>query len=188
MSSNFQMALYATLWFETGGLFDPNIPGCIDGTDHERCGLVNDPDDAGGLTKYGIAQRFHPELDVLNIDFATASEVYYSDYWVKSGCDKISGLVAAYVFDMSVMSGVYEGDKLLQMALGVAADGIFGPQTDAAEEQQAMISEQVILDKMVKLRQNFYIMITQLRPSQMKFLNGWTRRAQTYMGQYAKYA
>ena len=34
--------------------------------EHEG-GYVNDPDDAGGETKYGIAKRWYPSVDIKNL-------------------------------------------------------------------------------------------------------------------------
>ena len=34
--------------------------------EHEG-GYVNDPDDAGGETKYGIAKRWYPDVDIKNL-------------------------------------------------------------------------------------------------------------------------
>jgi len=36
-------------------------------------GYVNDPNDAGGATKYGISQRTYPNLDIANLTVAQAS-------------------------------------------------------------------------------------------------------------------
>jgi len=43
-------------------------------------GLVNNPDDPGGLTKYGISQRAYPNLDIANLSVADAMAIYDRDY------------------------------------------------------------------------------------------------------------
>ena len=40
--------------------------------EHEG-GYVNDPDDAGGETKYGIAKRWYPNVDIKNLTKEVAS-------------------------------------------------------------------------------------------------------------------
>ena len=45
-------------------------------------GGFNDlPDDKGGPTKFGIAQNFHPEVDVKNLTLRGALTIYEDDYW-----------------------------------------------------------------------------------------------------------
>ena len=41
--------------------------------EHEG-GYVNDPDDAGGETKYGIAKRWYPSVDIKNLFLSLGSK------------------------------------------------------------------------------------------------------------------
>ena len=41
--------------------------------EHEG-GYVNDPDDLGGETKYGITKRFYPDVDIKNLTIDGAKE------------------------------------------------------------------------------------------------------------------
>jgi Glycosyl hydrolase 108 len=68
--------------------------------------LVDDPRDPGGLTKYGISQKAHPELKVKNLTLDEAREVYYTDYWIKAGCDYIEAPADIFVADAAVNMGV----------------------------------------------------------------------------------
>ncbi len=54
-------------------------------------GYVNDPDDPGGETKYGISKRAHPEVDIKNLTVAQAGEIYKREYWDSIGLDSIAG-------------------------------------------------------------------------------------------------
>jgi lysozyme family protein len=47
----------------------------------EDGGYTNDPQDAGGETKWGIAKRAHPDLDIPNLTLEQAFDVYKNDYW-----------------------------------------------------------------------------------------------------------
>ena len=42
--------------------------------EHEG-GYVNDPDDAGGETKYGIAKRWYPDVDIKNLTKEQAKKI-----------------------------------------------------------------------------------------------------------------
>jgi lysozyme family protein len=41
-------------------------------------GLADDP---GGETNFGIAKRWHPELDIKNLTAQQASDIYHKEYW-----------------------------------------------------------------------------------------------------------
>jgi len=41
-------------------------------------GLAGDP---GGETNYGIAKRFHPDLDIQNLTVEQAKDIYHNEYW-----------------------------------------------------------------------------------------------------------
>ena len=42
-------------------------------------GYVNNPNDKGGETKYGISKRAYPNLDIKNLTLKKAEEIYYND-------------------------------------------------------------------------------------------------------------
>lgn len=92
-------------------------------------GLVNDPDDPGGLTKYGISQRAYPMLDIANLTREQAIEIYRRDYWDKSHAGQLPVPVDAYVFDSAINQGAGYAIKQLQEVVGTKPDGIFGPIT-----------------------------------------------------------
>lgn len=47
----------------------------------EEGGLVHNPNDPGGLTKFGISQRAYPTLDIANLTVDDAKAIYFKDYW-----------------------------------------------------------------------------------------------------------
>lgn len=80
-------------------------------------------------TKYGISAMAYPHLDIRNLRIAQAKELYLKDYWIVAGCDRVPPEAAFDLFDTAVNSGPKTAAKLLQAAVGVATDGIIGPQT-----------------------------------------------------------
>lgn len=98
----------------------------------EEGGLTNDPDDPGGLTKYGIDQRSHPGVDIKNLTKDQAVQIYWDSYWIKSKCDQLPDAVAFIHFDASVNEGLGAAAKFLQEAVNVTVDGSIGPKTLAA--------------------------------------------------------
>lgn len=95
-------------------------------------GYVNDPDDRGGETKYGISKRAYPNLDIAGLTLDQAKAIYRRDYWGKAGCDLMPGPLAFAAFDLAVNAGVSQGIKAAQLAVGVLPDGVIGPKTRAA--------------------------------------------------------
>lgn len=62
----------------------------------------NDPDDPGGETKYGIAKRYHQNLDIKNLTLDQAKAIYLQEYWLPSGCDTASYPMDICLFDSAV--------------------------------------------------------------------------------------
>ncbi len=153
--------------------FDLSIPTILK---HEG-GYVNDPDDPGGETNFGISKRQYPKLDIANLTLEQAKVLYQQDYWKYD--DIISQPVATKVFDMAVNMGHGRAHRILQEALQnvgepVRIDGILGPQTIKAangSEYEELLKEICIL---MAVR---YTQIALARPTSRKFLHNWMRRA-----------
>ena len=47
-------------------------------------GYVNDPDDSGGETNFGISKRAFPDLDIKNLTKEDAVKIYHDKYWKPS--------------------------------------------------------------------------------------------------------
>lgn len=92
-------------------------------------GFVDDPNDPGGRTKYGISQRSYPDLDIKNLTLREARRIYYEDYWQAVRADNLPGWLRFDVFDGAVNSGPKQSIKWLQFAVGAAQDGIIGNET-----------------------------------------------------------
>lgn len=82
--------------------------------------------------------------------------------------------LAVVQFDIAVLFGVGGAVKFLQEALGVTADGIFGPVTAAA--LQANNNKQTA-KKMIEKRIVFHNKRVAENPRQKVFLQGWLNRA-----------
>lgn len=69
-------------------------------------GYVNDPKDPGGETKFGISKRAYPMLDIKTLKEEDAKLIYFNDYWLKVGCDKMEWPMSLVVFDCAVNQGI----------------------------------------------------------------------------------
>lgn len=98
-------------------------------------GYGNDPNDLGGETKFGISKRYHPDVDIKNLNISEAKEIYRKSYWSEPGFDKIENSeLAQKVFIFAVNAGNKQAALKLQSASNsvgakLTVDGIIGPKT-----------------------------------------------------------
>ena len=142
--------------------------------EHEG-GYVNDPDDSGGETKYGIAKKFNPDVDIKNLTREGAKEIYYEQYWKPSKADKVPDRLKHIYFDMVVNFGKSGAVKVLQQAAvskghNISVDGGIGPNTLKAIQN-------VETDRVRSYRVLKFARIVINKPTQEKFWLGWFRRA-----------
>lgn len=90
-------------------------------------GYVNDPNDPGGETKYGISKASYPHLDISSLTENDAEQIYYTDYWIPSGCKFAPPKLDLYLFNCAVNQGVGESIRLVQSLIGTTPDGNMGP-------------------------------------------------------------
>ena len=100
-------------------------------------GYVNHHKDPGGETKYGISKRAYPNVDIKNLTLAQAKQIYKRDYWDKCHGDSLPDDVRFDMFDFAVNAGISAAIRVMQRALNVADDGIWGPRTTAAAKAAA---------------------------------------------------
>lgn len=102
-------------------------------------GLNSDnPLDPGGRTRKGITQRTYdawrdahglPRQDVWSMPDQECHDIYEQEYWEPSHANVLEPPLALCVFDAAVNMGIHKATELLQEAIGVPVDGIFGPVT-----------------------------------------------------------
>lgn len=141
-------------------------------------GYVNNPDDKGGETKYGISKRSYPNVDIKNLTQEQAADIYRKNYWRNySGIN--SQEIADILFEVSVNCGTTASNRMAQKALvkcgaNIVVDGLFGIQTLAAINSQP---EQWLLAEIQLQQINYYVGIVSKNKSQSVFLLGWIKRA-----------
>jgi lysozyme family protein len=148
-------------------------------------GYVNNPNDHGGPTNFGITAADYgrwlgqatpatPE-QVQAMDRATARTIYQKWYITDPGFGGITpdGLKLILV-DSGVLFGTGRATMWLQQALGVTADGKLGAKTSAALAGYATPN---LLPRLV-LGKRFVAIagIVQNDTTQVTFLRGWTNR------------
>lgn len=148
-------------------------------------GYSNDPDDAGGETKFGITKREHPNLDIKNLTVEDAKELYYTEVWNRLGLDRIEFFgIASELFDTAVNCGTVTAVRFAQRAcnaLGstIAVDGYIGIITIAALNKHGAENLTLLLKAMNCLQGARYVEITEVKPNQKKFFRGWLKNRVT---------
>lgn len=174
---SFEYALNHAMLYEVGKFWKltPEVEaGLIETREQRRAvGYVNIPEDRGGETKFGIAQKANPEISVRDLTWEGAKEVYFRKYWLLGRCDQLSDRLAIMHFDGCVNHGVVRANRFLQQAVGAEADGKIGPVTlDAINDDDPMR----LCSEIADLRVGFYHRIVERDASQGKFLKGWLIR------------
>lgn len=106
-------------------------------------GYVNDSEDPGGETAFGISKRSYPKLDIKALTKDQATAIYRRDYWEALRCDDIAAALAVCVFDCGVNQGKGAAIRMMQRSLNLKEDGILGPITvkSAANAQASRVDD-----------------------------------------------
>ena len=142
---------------------------------HHEGGYVNDPDDPGGETNFGIAKRSHPDVDIANLTKDGAKEIYKEHYWDRNKVEDLPEDLRHIYFDMCVNQGRGRAVKIMQRAANakgadLVVDGGMGPKTIAAMNG-------VELQRVRAYRVKYYADLVTRKPDLEKFYFGWFRRA-----------
>ena len=117
-----------------------DFEGCISFTIPAEGGFVNNPNDPGGATNHGITLNGLSDYrgydctvqDVIDLTVQEAKAIYFQNYFIPMGCDKLPPGIDLEVFDFGVNAGPKRSVMMLQRLVGQTADGAVGPHTIAA--------------------------------------------------------
>ncbi len=168
-------------------------------------GYVNDPDDPGGATKYGVTIGTMRQLgmdlnrdgkvdarDVQALTREQAEAVFVEHYFRRPRLAELPEALHASTFDMYVNAGG-NAVKILQrlitrMGFPATADGVIGPRTAAAAADAAMAAPQHLADAYGIARREYYYALADQRPASRKYARtkaggkgGWITRAEEFM-------
>ncbi|MCF6443606.1 holin-associated N-acetylmuramidase [Nereida sp. MMG025] len=172
---------------------------------HREGGFVNDPDDPGGATNFGVTIHTMRQLgldldgdgavttrDVRHLSRAQAIEIFIDHYFNKPRIADLPDALHATVFDMQVNAGS-NAVRILQRLLNrmgqqVVVDGAIGPQTIRATHAAYALAPAHIVDAYGIARRNYYYAIGDRRPASRKFARrrdggkgGWIIRAEEFI-------
>lgn len=90
---------------------------------------VNDPDDRGGETKFGISKRSYPNENIKALTRERAEAIYKRDFWDKIGGDHLKNQqIADLLVDSAVNEGVVPAIKRAQKIVNIQPTGKITPE------------------------------------------------------------
>jgi len=139
-------------------------------------GYINDSDDPGGKTKYGISQKNYLDIDIENLTEIQAKMFYNVDYWTPMKLERIKDKnLILQIFDMAVNIYHTRAIRILQRLVGTKTDGIMGPMTLAVVNNELDKGRDLFSEyKLERIR--FYIYRVKIRKANKKYLYGWINR------------
>ena len=129
--------------------FDQAIPRLLG-----REGKDTDDPDGGGLTRFGISQDNHPDVDVKSLTKDQAIAIYRAKYWDAIGADGLPDSIREMAFDSAVNQGVGFTNKALDISGGDPT-------------------------RFLQMRENQYKIVAE-NPKKAKYLNGWLNRLDSF--------
>lgn len=153
------------------------VDGLIDDIIRREGGYVNNPNDKGGPTNWGITQatlsrwrgKSVTAADVKALTRDEARRIYRKTYYEDAGIDKLPEALQAQAFDINVNGGLKPILARLTGYFGATLQEIvdfLGPKT-----ANIMLSA---------ARVEYYRQITNNRPANKTFLLGWLNRAHEF--------
>lgn len=143
----------------------------IDFVLREEGGYTVDPNDHGGETNFGISKRRYPNENIKDMTRERAIELYQRDFWQFCHCDELPPALAIAMFDAAVNQGERGAIKMLQIALGIAVDGVAGSQTITAAHKATGIARRFLAQRMAR-----YCRTIMKDPTQEVFAENWSGR------------
>jgi len=168
-------------------------------------GYVNDPDDPGGATNFGVTIHTMRHLgldltrdgkvnaaDVRALTRPQAVDIFINHYFKGPRVADLPEAIHATVFDMYVNAGANAvrilQRLLVEMGHAIGVDGGIGPQTVNASQAAYVDAPNYLADAYGIARRNYYYALADARPASRKYARrrdggkgGWIKRAEEFI-------
>jgi lysozyme family protein len=144
-------------------------------------GYVNNKNDKGGKTKYGISEHQYPNLDIENLTQQDAINIIEEDYWNPNFLDKIlSQSIANQCLSLIINMNPVVAIKIIQVAINennrrlidLKIDGIMGIQTiNTINSSNSYLIDNIKIQACIH-----YLELVDIDNTKITFLRGWIRR------------
>lgn len=123
-------------------------------------------------TKYGIAARFFPNLDIKNLTLNQARQIYFEKYYLPMNLEGIHDeLSVLHIFDFGINAGKGIAIRTAQRIVNVRPDGLVGAFTTKAINNFPNFSSAYISKRL-----EYYKNLVIQKPRYKIFLKGWINR------------
>jgi type VI secretion system secreted protein VgrG len=145
-------------------------------------GYVDDPQDAGGATNYGLTladwleyYKTAGSADLLkNLTVEKAGDMYLKLWWLPLKLDLVTSTkIATVIFDQAVLDGKENATVRVQQILGLKPDGVMGHMTIAALNGE---NEDCFCFRFLRASAHHYDAIVKDNLTDIKYLDGWLDR------------
>ncbi len=158
-------------------------------------GFVDDPDDSGGATNWGITEKVARKQGytghMRDLPQPTATQIAKKEYWDVMLLDDIAAMsegIALELFDTGFNAGTGRAGKFLQRAVNVfnrkgqdyddiGVDGAVGSKTvkalKAFLDKRGKAGETVMLRALNSMQGAFYVELAERREKDESFVFGW---------------
>ncbi|KIN72928.1 holin-associated N-acetylmuramidase [Sulfitobacter guttiformis] len=186
-------------------LVSPDVRHTAEGIVAREGGYVNDPDDPGGATNFGVTihtmRRLGLDLDrdgtitsadVRRLTRVQAVDTFLEHYFSRPLIAELPPPLQATVFDMYVNAGsnavkILQG-LLFEMGYDVTVDGALGPQSLAAVRAAYRAGPDHLINAYGIARRNYYFRLADRRTASRKYARtqaggkgGWIKRAEEFI-------
>ena len=136
-----------------------NFKACLDLVLKSEGGWVNNFNDPGGETNFGVTKRVweeyvgHPVESLKKLTKEEVAPLYELKYWRPCYGEILPRGLDLVVFSMGVNAGPGRSVKLLQQSIGLVPDGVIGPRT------RGLISDSncaTLIAKFSEVRREYY--------------------------------
>lgn len=151
-------------WSATPPTNPDTLAGLIETKPQRRnCGYVNHPADPGGVTKFGIAQKFNKGISVDQVDYAKSRDAGYTSFWNGKKPSTLATTKpgsAIAVFNFGFLCGLGGVNTILNMA-----------NIDSLDDESS-------IDAICDAARDYLLGKVVADPGKQAFKNGWMARVE----------
>lgn len=155
-------------------------------------GFVDNPNDNGGATNWGITRselghylgRDATYAEIKALTREQAIPIYEKFYWNILRLGEIkSQMIATAIFDIGVNRGTNASARYAQAVAKISVDGILGT---ASIQALNLCEEETFILRFIHVVKTGYVNICRSNPTQLEFLDGWLERVLRLLSLEAK--
>lgn len=148
--------------------------------ENEGSDYTDDPNDAGGETKFGVSKAAFPDVDIANVTYNSAAKIWLDNFWTPNRLEEVGNQeLANKLLNMIGNSNPRVAVGQFQTAINncggsIDVDGLIGTVTiDTANS----CNPKWLLSVFKNIRIEYYVELVDKNPNRVSYLKGWIARA-----------